>query len=196
MLQDITQTPRLRCGENFSVPDGTKTIFSTSSAICDSPAPLGEVGFRTVQTQSPSHMRSPCSPGEVNWSLQFRSLPYAIVLRSPSRAEKETGRAMACGVSGNEIHTGIEARLGSLPLAMLTHREAGNDKCWCEKCSMRRAWSAATTAGMSAESRPPREKRSKLSLTDRTSPSALPALFVLSRRLDLPAIGGMSVRAL
>ncbi len=28
---------------------------------------------------------------------------------------------------GNEIHTGIEARLGSLPLAMLTHREAGKE---------------------------------------------------------------------
>ena len=50
-----------------------------------------------------------------------------------------TGRAIACGVNGKEIHTGIEARLGSLPLAMQFtlgprnartrgHREAGNDE--------------------------------------------------------------------
>src|SRR6267154_4900982 len=91
MLQDITQTPRLRCGENFSVPDGTKTIFSTSSAICDSPGLKGEAERGRTRAPRPHReARQRADSLSETRPLQLFSLDPAYFARGSGRSWKCT----------------------------------------------------------------------------------------------------------
>src|SRR5258708_2158587 len=62
MSLELIPTPRLRCAENCSAPDGTKTSSSTSSATCDSPAHKGEGDRLCADDLPPSSLRGGIAP--------------------------------------------------------------------------------------------------------------------------------------